>query len=447
MTQGGLRVQGWKAGANGEVTTGPLSDVRLDLSQTSDPVRTDAISVTGNLSAERLAGPGEPVTMSSVIYDGTGQAHTVVVTVEKTNDGDAAATPPTEDEWAVTGAEIAGDPNATPPVPPTALTVANDTLSFDADGTLTSGGDVALSGTYPDGSALAIDFDMATVTQFGGSTTTSVADQNGAPAGDLVDYRFDQAGRLLLSFTNGARVTTAQLALGAVSNPDGLDQIGDGFYSTTAASGGVRIGRGGAEVSANVISGALETSNVDLAEEFTDMIVAQRGYQANARVITTSGRAAPGDGPAQALTVSPRGGGGPAAPGRGASGPPAVWAGRSGLIVRRGASVPDLHPDPGEEGGEVGEDGKGDHPVPSVEPERGREDHDVERPPRERRRDRPAPCGSAESAAGEPPVKRAEHEKREGRPQREVDQGRQDVHHPARPWPREPEAEDGRPTQ
>ena len=73
-----------------------------------------------------------------------------------------------------------------------------------------------------------------------------------------------------------------------VSNPDGLDQVGDGFYSTTVASGDARIGRAGAEIAAGVISGALESSNVDLAEEFTDMIVAQRGYQANARVITTS---------------------------------------------------------------------------------------------------------------------------------------------------------------
>ena len=278
VTQGGLRVQGWEAGANGEVTTGPLQDVRIDPGLTADPVRTNEMSVTGNFSVEREVGVGEPVTMSSVIYDGTGQAHTVVLTVEKT----------AEREWAVTGAEIAGDPNATPPVAATPLTVANGALTFDADGELVAGGDVDLTGTFPDGSALDIDLDATRVTQFGGSTTVSVASQNGLPAGDLIDYQFDQSGRLVLSFSNGARTTAAQLALGLVSNPDGLDQVGDGFYSVTASSGNLRVGRGGAEIPANVISGALETSNVDLAEEFTDMIVAQRGYQANARVITTS---------------------------------------------------------------------------------------------------------------------------------------------------------------
>ena len=278
VTQGGLRVQGWEAGANGEVTTGPLQDVRIDPGLTADPVRTDAMSVTGNFSVDREVGAGEPVTMSSVIYDGTGQAHTVVLTVEKTADS----------EWTVTGAEIAGDPNATPPVAATPLAVANGALTFGPDGELVAGGDIDLAGTFPDGSALDIDLDATRVTQFGGSTTVSVADQNGLPAGDLIDYQFDQTGRLVLSFSNGARTTAAQLALGMVSNPDGLDQVGDGFYSVTASSGSVRIGRGGAEIPANVISGALETSNVDLAEEFTDMIVAQRGYQANARVITTS---------------------------------------------------------------------------------------------------------------------------------------------------------------
>ena len=278
VTQGGLRVQGWEASANGTVSTGPLSDVRVDPGLTADPVRTDAMSVTGNFSVERQPGAGDPVTMSSVIYDGTGQAHTVVLSVEKTADR----------EWTVTAAEIAGDANATPPVAATPLTVAGGVLTFDADGALVTGGAVDLGGAFPDGSTLDIDLEMTRVTEYGGSTTVSVASQNGLPAGDLIDYQFDQTGRLVLSFSNGARTTAAQLALGMVSNPDGLDQVGDGFYSVTAASGTLRIGRGGAEIPANVISGALETSNVDLAEEFTDMIVAQRGYQANARVITTS---------------------------------------------------------------------------------------------------------------------------------------------------------------
>ncbi len=279
VTTGGLRIQGWPANANGSVTTGPLKDVRIDPSTTSPPTPTGGVDVAGNLSAERVAGTGEPVTMSTVVYDGTGQAHTLVLTLTKTTDASAGVNA----EWEVTSAEVEG---ATIAFPPT-------TFEFDANGELvTTPLTVDLTGTFGNGTplggttgAITVDLDL---TQYGGSTTASVTGQDGAASGDLVDYGFDQTGTLVLSFSNGVRQPVAQLALGMVANPDGLSQIGDGFYSTTAASGDLRIGRAGNEISAGVISGALEGSNVDLAQEFTDMIIAQRGYQANARVITTS---------------------------------------------------------------------------------------------------------------------------------------------------------------
>lgn len=278
VSPGGLRVQGWMAGANGQIATGALQDIRLDPTQTAPPVRTTTMALTGNLSALREVGSSEPLTMSSVIYDGAGRAHTTVLTVEKTADN----------EWTLVSAEIAGNPDATPPVPATPLTIANGVLTFDAEGRLTSGGNVTLGGAFPDGSGLNIALDMSKLTQFGGSTTTSVARQNGTPAGELVDFGFDQEGRLMLAFSNGVRRPAAQLALGTVTNPDGLSSSGDGFYSATAASGGIRLGRAGHEIGATLIAGAVESSNVDLAQEFTDMIVAQRGYQASARVVTTS---------------------------------------------------------------------------------------------------------------------------------------------------------------
>ncbi|GAB5537437.1 MAG: flagellar hook protein FlgE [Rubricoccaceae bacterium] len=278
VTPDGLRLQGWRANTDGEISTGALKDIRIDPSTTSAPVRTSEMTISGNLSAERPVDATDPLTMSSVIYDGQGRAHTVIVTVAKTAD----------DTWSVTSAEIAGDPDTDPPVIATPLNVTGDDLAFDADGMLTAGGEFVIDGAFPDGSALSIDLDIRDTTQFGGSSTASVETQNGSPAGDLVDFGFDQTGTLILAFSNGVRRPAAQMALGMVSNPDGLDQVGDGFYATSSASGDMRIGRAGGEIPSAVIAGALEASNVDLAEEFTDMIVAQRGYQANARVITTS---------------------------------------------------------------------------------------------------------------------------------------------------------------
>ncbi len=273
VTTGGLRVQGWQAGPTGTIATGALTDVRIDPGMTAAPVRTTALSVTGNLSSERAVGTDDPVTLSSVVYDGTGTAHTAVFEVAKTADG----------TWSLIGATLTNEDGTT-----TELAVSGDELTFDEAGKLVGGGAFAVEGAYPDGSALALDVDLSGLTQYGGSTTASVASQNGSPVGDLVDYGFDQTGQLILSFSNGVRRPVAQIALGMVANPDGLDQVGDGFYASTAASGDVRIGRAGSEIPAGIVSGALESSNVDLAEEFTDMIVAQRSYQASARVITTS---------------------------------------------------------------------------------------------------------------------------------------------------------------
>ena len=277
-TPGGLRVQGWTANGAGQISQGALQDIRIDPNQSSPPVRTTSMTIAGNLSAERPLGSTDPLTMSTVVYDGTGRAHTAVLTVEKTAEG----------AWSVTGAEIAGNPDATPPVAATPLTVTDGDLTFDADGRMTSTGPLTLGGTFPDGSPLAVTADVSGITQYGGSTTTSVTTQNGVPPGELIDYGFNPEGQLVLAFSNGVRRPVAQLAIGTVTNPDGLSQAGDGFYSATAASGDLRIGRAGQEISAGIVSGALEASNVDLAEEFTDMIIAQRGYQANARVITTS---------------------------------------------------------------------------------------------------------------------------------------------------------------
>lgn len=272
VTSGGLRVQGWLAGPNGSIQTGALRDIQVDPNATDPPVQTTSITVAGNLASDRAVDPDDPVTMSSVVYDGTGRAFTTVFEVEKTAEG----------EWTVSKATlIDGDTEID-------LTIANGDLTFDTDGNLTAGGAIDITGAFPDGSALAFDLDLATVTQYGGSTTTAVERQDGSAVGELVDFGFDQAGTLVLSFSNGQRRSVAQLAIGMVGNPDGLSQVGDGFYTTTAASGDLQIGRAGSEIAAGVISGALEASNVDLAEEFTDMIVAQRSYQANARVITTS---------------------------------------------------------------------------------------------------------------------------------------------------------------
>ena len=90
------------------------------------------------------------------------------------------------------------------------------------------------------------------------------------------------------SFSNGQTLTLAQVSLADFNNPDGLIRAGDNMYQASANSGSPVLGFAGEGSPSSITSGALELSNVDLASEFTQMIVAQRGFQANSKVITTS---------------------------------------------------------------------------------------------------------------------------------------------------------------
>ena len=98
----------------------------------------------------------------------------------------------------------------------------------------------------------------------------------------------DDRGQVQALFSNGVLRPLARLALAMFVNPGGLTRLGDNAYEANANSGTPVIGAAGETIEASISAGALEQSNVDLTEEFTNMIVAQRGFQANARVITTS---------------------------------------------------------------------------------------------------------------------------------------------------------------
>jgi len=276
VTAGGLSVQGWAYDRDGSLRTGQLQNIRLDLNVNAAPRATGSVGIGGNLSAD-LAG-GESVTMSTAIYDSQGRAHTIVLSLDKT----------AMNTWAVTSAEIAGDP-------PTALDTTGMGFEFGTDGkllataptsfTVAGGAGVVFPGTDE---PISFELDIQGLTQYGGSTTAVVSSQDGLAAGKVVGYGIDPSGRLTISFSNGEQRPVARLAIGMVNNPNGLEQLGENFYGVTTASGDLTIGQAGREVSTAVVAGALEMSNVDLATEFTEMIVTQRGYQASARVITTS---------------------------------------------------------------------------------------------------------------------------------------------------------------
>lgn len=128
------------------------------------------------------------------------------------------------------------------------------------------------------------------LTQFAGTHNSVLRDQNGYTSGTLQNFSIDRTGTIVGAFTNGTTEPLGQIVLGDFNNPSGLLRVGDNMYSTSGNSGSPVYGFALEGSQSEIVSGALEMSNVDLAQEFTSMIVAERGYQANSRVITTSDR-------------------------------------------------------------------------------------------------------------------------------------------------------------
>ncbi|HSV56918.1 MAG TPA: flagellar hook-basal body complex protein, partial [Magnetospirillaceae bacterium] len=126
------------------------------------------------------------------------------------------------------------------------------------------------------------------VTQFAEASSTRVFEQDGYSMGYLETFKIDQSGVITAVYSNGSSRTIGQMALASFTNPGGLEKAGETNFLQSNNSGLADIGPSGIAGKGKIIAGTLEMSNVDLAEQFTDMIVTQRGFQANSRTIQTS---------------------------------------------------------------------------------------------------------------------------------------------------------------
>jgi len=169
------------------------------------------------------------------------------------------------------------------------------TLTFDDSGNLNSGNTFSID-FDPGNGAAPVNFTVnlgnpengSRLTQFTGSNSAKVTSQDGFSQGNLVDISFDGEGFINGIFDNGQNVKIGQLAVADVANYDGLEAQGGNLFRATVNSGDIRINTASELANTNLNSGILEGSNVDLAEQFTDMITSQRAFQSNARVITTA---------------------------------------------------------------------------------------------------------------------------------------------------------------
>lgn len=251
---GGI-VQGRMAVNGAMPIGGALGDIVLPRDLVSPGTATTEAALTGNLPKETAI--DGTITQDKEIFAADGTSRTMSLTFTRTAGG-----------W-----DVAANDGASPAI------TDNSTLTLNDDGTLV--GDKILN-------LGELEVDLSKVTGYAGLKTVSIASANGNAAGTLESYTLGSDGTLTGTFSNGKQQAIAQIVLGTVANPSGLQKTGGSGYTTTANSGNIEFGAPGDPGMGSIAGGMLEMSNVDLSQEFTNLIVAQRGFQANARIITTS---------------------------------------------------------------------------------------------------------------------------------------------------------------
>jgi len=126
------------------------------------------------------------------------------------------------------------------------------------------------------------------VTQFSSQSTTKAVEQDGYTMGYMESFNIDDSGVITGVYSNGTKQTVGQVAMAVFNNPMGLTAVGENLFEVSNNSGLPNVGAASEGGRGKIVAGTLEMSNVDLSDQFTDMIITQRGFQANSRTITTS---------------------------------------------------------------------------------------------------------------------------------------------------------------
>jgi flagellar hook protein FlgE len=287
ITQNGDYVQGWNQ-INGNVnTTGPIAAIVVPTAGIQQSIPTSNFSVTANLDASAAVGSTAGTFTSPMqVYDSQGNPHQLTISYTKTatNNWDYSITIPSVD--------IAGGTGTTTPI-------ASGTLQFGPDGVLTSPDvttgaiSVPVTGLADGAADMNLTWNLydtsanPLVSQFDQQSANLATTQDGAAAGQLTSVNIGQGGSIMASYSNGNTVQIGQLALASVLNPDSLQDLGNNTFGVTTQTATPSIGTPGTGSRGTITGEALESSNVDIATEFTNMLTYERGYEANSKSLTT----------------------------------------------------------------------------------------------------------------------------------------------------------------
>jgi flagellar hook protein FlgE len=284
ITSTGEAVQGWTA-INGVLNTNaPPSDITVPVGTVAAPISTKTFSFDINLDAAGIAGTNTGTFATSVtIYDSLGASHIVTATFTK------SATTPGQWDYSISipDADVANPP----------FTPLTGSITFDSNGRMSSPlptdpkPQLQITGLADGASDMNIDWNLFVdqtprFTQFAQPSSASAVAQDGFAAAQLVRVGLGNGGVILAQYSNGQQTVVGQLAMATVRNPESLIAVGNNNYQLSARSALPAVGLPGTGGRGTVIGGAVEASTVDVAKEFTNLIVLQRGYEANAKIIT-----------------------------------------------------------------------------------------------------------------------------------------------------------------
>lgn len=290
-TVSGERVQGWtQLNADGTVNTnGAIGDIQLPTGNLRQPLATQNFSLDMNLNSSGQVGqPTGSFSQPIQVIDSLGNSQTLTVAFTKT----------ASNAWSY-AITIPASSLTTPPAAP----LKTGTITFDATGKLLTPAAVApaLNNDVPiavtglaDGAAdLSINWNLSNplgisrLTQIAQPSQVSANAQDGTEAATLVSVSLGDGGRVDARYSNGQNRTVGQLAIASIRNPESLTSVGSNNFEVSALTAAPVIGTAETGGRGKVLGSSLESSTVDIAKEFTNLIIYQRGYQANAKVINT----------------------------------------------------------------------------------------------------------------------------------------------------------------
>jgi flagellar hook protein FlgE len=269
---------GYGASGGAVNLNGGVVPITLPVATTEGAQATQNLTLTTSLDS--TAALQTQYSSEENVYDSLGESHLATVTYTKES--------PTT--WGYQVSLPAG-------ADASASTNASGTLTFNSAGALVSPTGnvtgVTFSGMADGASNLSFNLNLydpsgnSLVTQTAGASNTSATSQDGFSSGAYQGFSVDGQGVVAASFSNGHTEIVGQVAVALVANPDGLTLAGGNDYSVTNASGSVTVGTGQVGGRGKIEGESLESSNVDISAEFSDLIVAQRAFEANSKTVTT----------------------------------------------------------------------------------------------------------------------------------------------------------------